>query len=256
MAGAFLRAAILIKADFSGAVPRETDFDAAILGWTIFGNTDIRVAKNIDRAHCLHPVSVGLDTLQLSRWQVPRSLLASARTPPGVIATIEAWAGRASRYHSCFLSHSSRDDEIVRKVYYQLRMDGVPCFRSGEDIEPGADWKAALTKRLKRSDRVLVMVSRNSLESEGVRDEMGLLGSFDFKGAIIPLKFVDDGEWKATKVAWATALRDRVQAINFADASKTFEAHHERLLAALKKPESGRGKRDHPKQRSRQRRDH
>jgi hypothetical protein len=189
---AILRSAKLLKVDFSGAILRGADFNGAVLGWTVFGYTDIHSALNLDSVRVESPISIGLDTMQLSRWRVPRKLLSNPKLHPDVIATVERWAGKAEVYYSCFLSHSSSDKEFAGKLYDELRTDGVACWYSAEDLPPGAIWRDELRESLKSAERVLVLVTSYSLHSAGVLDEMNeVLNPGHATSKIVPLKLLE-----------------------------------------------------------------
>jgi hypothetical protein len=235
---AILRGAKLLKVDFSGAILRGADFNGAVLGWTVFGYTDIHSALNLDSVRVESPISIGLDTMQLSRWRVPRKLLSNPKLHPDVIATVERWAGKAEVFYSCFLSHSSSDKEFAGKLYDDLRTDGVACWYSAEDLPPGAIWRDELRESLKSAERVLVLVTSYSLHSAGVLDEMNeVLKPGHATSQIVPLKLLDDQTWKTTDVPWVVAVRDSVQAVDFGDSVKSYERRYLKLLEALKKPE-------------------
>jgi hypothetical protein len=241
MNGAFLNGANLTGADLSGALLREVDFSDAILGKTIFGNTDLRVARHLAKARCESPVSIGIDTLELSRWHVPVELLHASRTSPRVVSAIAEWADRANEFHSCFLSHSSLDADTVRELDYRLRFDGVHSFYSPVDIAPGAAWKEELNERLKEAGRILVVVTEHSIESAGVRDEMEFALDLpaDQHRKIIPLKYVDDRIWKRCTQPWVVRLRDRSNAVDFSRSAASYDQHYSRLLDAVRKPPPG-----------------
>jgi uncharacterized protein YjbI with pentapeptide repeats len=234
---AILRGATLTKVDFSGAILRGADFDGAVLGWTVFGYTDLHSAKNLDKVKVEGPTSIGLDTLELSRWRVPRQLLSNPKLHPDVIAAIERWAGKAEFYYSCFLSHSSLDIKFARKLYDDLRTDGVASWISAEDLPPGTMWQTELRENLKSAERVLVLVTEHSLNSKGVSDEMNeVLVTGQANSRIIPIKVIDDEMWKATDVPWVAALRGSVQAVSFEDVDNDYQRPYRKLLEALKKP--------------------
>ena len=97
----------------------------------------------------------------------------------------------------------------------EVRSGGVPCCYSAEDLPPGAKWKDEISENLRAADRVLVIVSPNSLYSEGVRDEMGqVLGHAERSTLrLLPIRLLDDQPWKATDVPWVAAVRNSIHVL-------------------------------------------
>jgi hypothetical protein len=59
--------------------------------------------------------------------------------------------------HDVFISHASRDKAIADAVCATLEQGGIRCWIAPRDVEPGADWGAALL-RANKDSRVLVLV--------------------------------------------------------------------------------------------------
>jgi TIR domain-containing protein len=73
----------------------------------------------------------------------------------------------SSRRLRIFLCHSSGDKKVVRDLYRQLYKAGFGPWLDEEDLLPGQDWQAEIPKAVRRSDIVLVCLSRSSISKEG-----------------------------------------------------------------------------------------
>ena len=71
--------------------------------------------------------------------------------------------------YDVFISHCTRD-VAARKIYDILRSNGVKCWISPDCIT--YDYVDAIAQGIKDSERMIVCVSRNSMNSEDVKNEM------------------------------------------------------------------------------------
>lgn len=75
-------------------------------------------------------------------------------------------------FHSCFISHSSMDIEFVEKLNETLRLSGVHVWYAPEDLLPGKKLHDQIKKAIKSFDRFLIILSKNSMESDWVTTEI------------------------------------------------------------------------------------
>jgi len=66
-----------------------------------------------------------------------------------------------------FLCHSSEDKPVVRLLYNKLISNGMIPWLDEVNILPGQDWHLEIKKAIKRSDAVLVCISKNSITKRG-----------------------------------------------------------------------------------------
>lgn len=66
-----------------------------------------------------------------------------------------------------FLCHSKQDKKTVRQLYEKLVSVGCLPWFDEESLVGGEDWKLAITKAVKQSDVVLVLLSRQSVSRPG-----------------------------------------------------------------------------------------
>ena len=73
-----------------------------------------------------------------------------------------------------FLSHSSKDKEIVDKVCEYLESQGLKCWIAPRDIISGADWAASISAAISDCKVFLLFYGQNSSQSAQVARELSL----------------------------------------------------------------------------------
>lgn len=66
-----------------------------------------------------------------------------------------------------FLCHSSEDKAAVRKVFDELLQFGFNPWLDEQRLLPGQDWKAEIKKALRKTDVVVVVLSKKSVTKSG-----------------------------------------------------------------------------------------
>jgi len=66
-----------------------------------------------------------------------------------------------------FLCHSSGDKEEVRGLYKRLTLDGFDAWLDEEDLLPGDEWQSEIPKAVRRSDVVIVCLSKQAIDKAG-----------------------------------------------------------------------------------------
>ena len=75
-------------------------------------------------------------------------------------------------FSSCFISHSSKDSDFAQKLAARLRTEGVPVWYAPEDILPGEKIFDQVKKAIASFDRLLVVLSPDSMKSNWVQTEL------------------------------------------------------------------------------------
>ncbi len=68
---------------------------------------------------------------------------------------------------SVFLCHASEDKPKVRDLYFRLKAAGFRPWLDEEDLLPGQDWQVEITRAVRKSDVVLVCLSKNATNKAG-----------------------------------------------------------------------------------------
>lgn len=81
-------------------------------------------------------------------------------------------ASEPARYSSCFISYSSKDDGFAQRLHDDLQQNGVRCWFAPYDIRGGRKVYEQIDDAIRRFDRVLLILSEHSIDSEWVKTEI------------------------------------------------------------------------------------
>ena len=73
---------------------------------------------------------------------------------------------------STFISYSTKDLEIVKKIVFALEAEGIRCFYAPRDIAPGAEYATEIVKAIKNVDCMTLIFSNASNASMYVLREI------------------------------------------------------------------------------------
>lgn len=119
-----------------------------------------------------------------------------------------------------FISYSRIDSELVLRVVGELKRLGFQVWVDQFDIEPGKNWDTAIELALDRALYVLLFMSKNSVISPNVRDELDL--ALATNKIVVPIK-LDDSE-----------LPLRIRRRQYTDFRGGYTTGMEKLVANLK----------------------
>ncbi|MFC7357200.1 toll/interleukin-1 receptor domain-containing protein [Jejudonia soesokkakensis] len=84
-----------------------------------------------------------------------------------------------------FISYSRRDTEYVSTLVEALRKQGFEVWFD-KNIRTGTDWDSTIEEELKKADAIVLVLSKTSVESDNVKDEMSFGIGMD--KPVIPIK--------------------------------------------------------------------
>jgi hypothetical protein len=131
---AHLGAADLTRADLTSA-----DFHEAFVGFTVWGNLDLSVARRIETAQHRSPSTMGIDTLYRSQGNIPEVFLRGAGVPEDFIPYIKSLVGRPFEFYLCFISYNHADKSFAPRLHHQLQARGIRCWLDEHQMLPGDD---------------------------------------------------------------------------------------------------------------------
>lgn len=171
--GANLRGTALGWASFHGTSFDGTDFDNASMQETVFANTDLSNAKNLERVRHEGPSTVGVDVIFLSK-KIPPSFLRGCGVPENVIGYIPSLIDSEGgiQFYSCFISYSSMDEDFARRLHGRMRDAHLRVWFAPEDIQGGKKLHEQIETAIRIYDKLLVVLSKASLQSEWVMTEL------------------------------------------------------------------------------------
>jgi hypothetical protein len=76
------------------------------------------------------------------------------------------------RFQSCFVSYSHKDEEFAAQLVARLRAEGIRVWFAAEDLSPGQKIHEEVTKAIDNFDRLVVILSENSMRSSWVHSEI------------------------------------------------------------------------------------
>jgi hypothetical protein len=79
---------------------------------------------------------------------------------------------RERAYPSCFLSHSTKDAGFVQVFFSMLDTEGVSCWYAPQDLRIGSDIRETLDEVIREKDKLLLVLSENSVRSAWVSREV------------------------------------------------------------------------------------
>lgn len=129
-----------------------------------------------------------------------------------------------------FVSHSHSDKETVLKIAEGLKQHGINTWLDEELISPGDNWLDKINRAIENSDAILVIISKNTGQSEWQTSEISFAISAQRQNTrkkIIPVLIERDAEVPFF-------LKDRL----YCDLSSkgAFEQNFNQLIKALQKP--------------------
>jgi hypothetical protein len=243
--GASLRESSLDEVNFSFSWLYDADFSDAFMGWTTFGYSDLSTVKGLDTIKHSGPSVVGIETLYNSHGQIPDAFLRGVGIPNDFIIYASSLARKAIEFQSCFISYSHLDEDFVRRLYSRMRNAELQVWFAPENIKGGQKLHEQIERAIQLHDRVLIVLSENSLKSEWVMTEIRKARKTEIKEArrkLFPIRLVDYQtiqEWECFDVDTGKDLAIEVREYFIPDFSNwknndDFEAAFSRLLGDLK----------------------
>jgi len=187
LSGGGITYADLTKADFSAAdLSREDLFGAVLIGtnlskadltqasiaYATFGDNDLSEVKGLEAIHHRGPSTIGIDTIYRSQGKIPLAFLRGAGVPENFIEYMGSLTGKALEFYSCFISYSTKDQEFTARLHADLQDNGVRCWFAPHDIQAGKKIHEQIDEAIRRYERLLLILSPNSMNSEWVKTEI------------------------------------------------------------------------------------
>jgi len=168
---------------------------------------DLRGVKGLGQVEHLGPSTLGIDTLYASEGNIPDVFLRGCGVPDDMIRFAHALSG-AVQIYSCFISYAVVDEVFARRLYSDLQGAGVRCWLAQEDLKPGDRTWSVIEDQLRVRDKLLLILSASSIESEAVQREVkhGLAQEMKQNKQILFPIYIDDVALKSRK-RWVAALR-------------------------------------------------
>jgi hypothetical protein len=182
------------------------------------------------KALSMHPLvqavlQDGMDESEKDRWTACALRIASTIGSQPVL------------YHSCFISYSSRDEMLARRLHADLQTNGVRCWFAPEDMKIGDKIRPRIDEAIHVQDKLLLLLSEHAIVSEWVEIEVESALEKEARQqreVLFPIR-LDDTVMQTTH-AWAATLRRTRHIGDFTQwtDSKAYQRAFDRLLRDLK----------------------
>lgn len=196
LSGANLTYANLASTNFSSANLEQADLSWSLARRTIFVNNDLSNVRGLDTLIHAAASGLGIDTIYHSKSQIPEAFLRGAGIPDNFIAYVESLVGKPIEFYSCFISYSTKDQEFADRIYADLQSKGVRCWFAPHDMRAGKKLHEQIDEAIRLHDRLLIILSTASMESEWVNTEISKARKREIKEkqrVLFPVRLVDMG---------------------------------------------------------------
>jgi hypothetical protein len=168
------------------------------------------VAKGLETVRHNGPSTIGIDTIYRSKGNIPEVFLKGAGVQESFLTNIRALVESMSaiNFYSCFISYSNKDGEFAERLYTDLQSEGVRCWFAPEDLKIGDKFWHRIDESIRLHDKLLVVLSQHSVESQWVEREVVAAMEKEQKGKkLVLFPIALDESFKSTVAPWAADLR-------------------------------------------------
>jgi hypothetical protein len=230
--GADLRKAILTEADLVGAQLGGSNFGAAVMGGTIFANSDLSQARGLESVSHTGPSRISIDVLVQSKGKIPDVFLWGCGMADWEIEAVQLYnpelsseeisrilykvhdlrAGKAIQFSPLFISYSHADGVFVDKIEGYLKAKGIRFWRDVHDMKAGRIEKQ-IDQGIRQNPTVLLVLSEHSLASDWVEHEVRTARSLEkemSRDVLCPVAL--DDSWKSSR--WPKRIVEQITEYN------------------------------------------
>jgi hypothetical protein len=179
------------------------------LGEGILTNLNLSNVIGLETCDHLGPSIIDHRTLEKS-GPLPLSFLRDVGLPERLIEYLPTLLKQAIRYYSCFISYSSKDQDFADRIHADLQNKGVRCWFAPHDMPIGGKILDEIDAAIRLRDKLLLILSKRSIESDWVEDEVTKAFEEERKRkqiVLFPIRL--DNAVMDTNETWATKLRAR-----------------------------------------------
>lgn len=172
LSNAYLTGATLTNSLFIDCNLANTDFSHSSFGWTVLCNVDLSVALGLESTWHVSPSSLGLDTVYRSKGNIPDVFLRGCGMPDEFITYMHSLTVQPIQFYSCFISYSHKDEVFAKRLFSRMREAGLRVWFAPEEMKGGKKLHEQIFSAIQVHDKLLLVFSENSLQSEWVATEI------------------------------------------------------------------------------------
>ena len=167
-----LRGTDLRETNLSNVYLHKTILNEVKTYHTIFAQVDLREALGLTEIIHQGPSYVDLHSVQFPQDGSTLHFLRGAGIPNEWIDFYRTTMMHPIQYHSCFISYSSKDEALARRLHADLQDQGVRCWFAPEDMKIGDKFRVRIDEAIHLQDKLLLLLSEHALASPWVEDEV------------------------------------------------------------------------------------
>jgi len=110
----------------------------------------------------------------LSKGKIPESFLRGCGVPDVLIQYLPSLIGATEpiQFYSCFISHSSKDEEFCTRLHSRMRDEKLRVWYAPEHMKAGEKLFAQIDEAIRVYDKLLLMLSEHGIHSDWVETEI------------------------------------------------------------------------------------
>ncbi len=237
-----LRGAFLGGANLSNGALTHADLTNATTISTVFGDVDLSDVKGLQHVRHQGPSTIGIDTLLVSKGKIPEVFLRGCGVPDTLIAYLPSLLSQMHpiQFYSCFISYCGEDDDFARRLHARLQAEKLRVWFAPEDMKGGEKSKEQIDQAIRVYDRLLLVLSEESINSDWVRHEIERARAKEKtsgKNVLFPITLIPHDkltEWEALDSDTGEDLAKKVREYHIPDFSDwKQEDHFEEAFASL-----------------------
>lgn len=231
--------ATLYGANLNGATLSKSHLGGAKILRTIFANVDLSDTKGLTEIRHDGPSIVQLHTIKLPQDGSALHFLRGSGVPDEWIDFWRSTMMHPIQYHSLFISYSSKDETLARRLHADLQASGVRCWFAPEDMKIGDKMRARIDEAIHFQDKLLLILSAASVASDWVEREVEMALAKEHKEQrtmLFPIR-VDRAILDQEDHGWPVLVRHQRHIGDFSNWAnpQAYQIAFKRLLRDLKK---------------------
>lgn len=235
-----LTLADLTETNLAGTNLDHVNFTSATISQTLFFSVDLSNAIGLESFNHLAPSIIDRQTLKksgrlpidflrgcgLSDWEIEYcrlydDSLTSEEVTDIAYAIVECRTTKPIAICPIFISYSHSDSGFVNYLYEKLQNEGIRCWLDKHDLSAGNIEKQISDVFVQLNPIVIVVLSKNSVESDWVEWEVEKARSLEIgikRDVLCPIAL--DSAWKSCR--WPVRIRNQLQKYYILDFSNDY----------------------------------
>jgi uncharacterized protein YjbI with pentapeptide repeats len=168
----YINYSILHYAIFYHVKFKNVDFAFAYMGDTALIGCDLSETVNLDEINHSGPSEISLDSLYKSSGKIPEVFLRKSGVPETFLTYATSLLTDPIEFYSCFISFTEKDNSFSERLYNDMQVEGIRCWRWKEDAKWGKTLRKSIDEAVRIYDKLVVICSKDSLNSPPVLEEI------------------------------------------------------------------------------------